>query len=50
MLPDFRIIKAGTLDDASWLKPRMHMWTSTKQPWLALGDQLRCFEKQPPVE
>ena len=50
ILPDLRIIKAGTLDDASWLKPRMHLWTSTKQPWLGLGDQLPCFEKQPPVE
>jgi hypothetical protein len=48
VLPNLRIVKAGTLDDASWLKPEVHLWTSTKQPWLALSDQLPCHEKQPP--
>jgi hypothetical protein len=27
-------IKAGTLDDASWISPVAHIWTETAQPWL----------------
>jgi hypothetical protein len=29
-------IKAGTLDDPSWVKPEVHMWCSEKQPWVVL--------------
>ena len=38
--PRLRVVKAGTLDDPSWLKPEMHIWTSSTQPWLRLDDQL----------
>jgi len=31
-------VKAGTLDDTSWLKPDAHYWTMRKQPWVALGE------------
>jgi hypothetical protein len=31
-------IKAGTLDDTSWLKPDSHYWTKRKQSWVALPD------------
>ena len=31
-------IKAGTLDDSSWVKPAAHIWCSEMQPWLKLGD------------
>ena len=31
-------IKAGTLDDASWVKPGVHMWCSSKQPWVVIED------------
>jgi hypothetical protein len=27
-------IKAGTLDDTSWLKPAGHIWTDSAQPWM----------------
>ena len=41
-------VRAGTLDDTSWLKPTRHIWTRSKQPWITLptGDQI--FEAQPP--
>jgi len=26
-------IKAGTLDDPSWLKPALEIWTDNAQPW-----------------
>jgi hypothetical protein len=32
--PGTVIIKAGSLDDRSWLKPGMHMWTRSAQPWV----------------
>ena len=31
-------IKAGTLDDASWVKPGIHMWCADKQPWVAIEE------------
>jgi hypothetical protein len=41
-------VRAGTLDDTSWLRPTRHIWTRSKQPWITLpaGDQI--FEAQPP--
>ena len=29
-------IKAGTLDDPSWVKPAVHLWCDEKQPWVAI--------------
>jgi hypothetical protein len=40
-------VRAGTLDDASWLHPTMHFWTRSKQPWIVLPDGSRTFETQP---
>jgi len=31
-------IKAGTLDDATWLAPTMHIWTAEKLPWVAIPE------------
>jgi hypothetical protein len=31
--PDLIFIKAGSLDDASWLKPAVEVWTTSGQPW-----------------
>ena len=41
-------VRAGTLDDTSWLRPTRHIWTRSKQPWvtLAVGDEV--FDRQPP--
>jgi hypothetical protein len=36
-------IKAGTLDDTSWLMPAGHIWTRSKQQFVAIGtDELVC--------
>ena len=37
-------VKAGTLDDVSWLSPDAHDWTRSKQPWMALPDDVACYE------
>jgi hypothetical protein len=34
LMPDMVLIKAGTLDDPSWLEPQMEIWGSSAQPWL----------------
>jgi hypothetical protein len=31
--PELTFIKAGSLDDASWLEPAVEVWTSPAQPW-----------------
>jgi hypothetical protein len=41
------IVKAGTLDDGSWLKPSLTLWTSSAQPWAHIDQSLPTFEKQP---
>jgi hypothetical protein len=39
-------IRAGTLDDTSWLRPTRHIWTRSKQPWIVLPEDDEVFEKQ----
>ncbi len=46
-IPDLAIIKAGTLDDASWVKPTMEIYCDSAQPWVALGGSMQRFEKMP---
>jgi hypothetical protein len=36
-------IKAGTLDDSTWLKPDAHYWIKSKQPWTQLPEDLPCY-------
>ncbi len=38
-------VKAGTLDDTSWLRPDAHYWTRRRQPWVALADDVPVFEE-----
>jgi hypothetical protein len=32
-MPDLAFIKAGTLDDTSWLMPTIEFWCRSAQPW-----------------
>jgi hypothetical protein len=32
-------IKAGTLDDATWLVPELEAWTESAQPWALHGER-----------
>ena len=36
-------LKAGTLDDTSYLKPDAHYWTARKQPWVKIPDGFPQF-------
>ncbi|WP_127520685.1 GFA family protein [Mesorhizobium sp. Z1-4] len=40
-------IKAGTLDDTSWLAPAGHIWTASKQKFVTIGDDEPCWDHQP---
>jgi hypothetical protein len=42
-----RRVRAGTLDDTSWLRPTAHFWTRSKQPWITLPEGDQVFETQP---
>nr|WP_211176216.1 GFA family protein [Brasilonema sp. UFV-L1] len=41
-------VKAGTLDDTSWLRPVGNLWTSSAQPWVMISEQMLNYEAQPP--
>ena len=40
-------VKAGTLDDTSWLKPVGNLWTQSSQKWVILSDEILNYEAQP---
>jgi hypothetical protein len=42
-----RRLRAGTLDDTSWLRPTVHVWTRSKQPWVFLPEGDKIFDTQP---
>ncbi|HIV73075.1 MAG TPA: GFA family protein [Candidatus Aquabacterium excrementipullorum] len=42
------VVKAGTLDDPAWLRPRMHLWCGSAQPWVTLPTDVPCLDTQPP--
>jgi hypothetical protein len=45
--PGMSFIKAGTLDDASWLKPTVEVWCGSAQPWVSLAGDRQKFAKTP---
>ena len=38
-------LKAGTLDDTSWLKPDAHYWTKRKQSWVVVPEGVAQFSE-----
>lgn len=45
--PEVVRLKPGTLDDTDIIQPDMHVWTSSKQAWVKLPDDMPCHETQP---
>lgn len=37
-------VKAGTLDDTSWLEPDACYWTASKQSWVTLPNEIPRYE------
>ena len=42
-----RLIKAGSLDDSSWLKIDSNFWSSTAREWSPVDETLHSFIKNP---
>lgn len=42
-------IKAGSLDDPSWVEPNAEIWADSKQPWANLKDDLASVPANPPA-
>lgn len=36
VMPALLFVKAGTLDDTSWLKPAVHLFCESKQAWVGI--------------
>jgi len=39
-----RFLRAGTLDNPAEFSPDVHIFTSTKQPWVTIPDKVPAFE------
>jgi hypothetical protein len=42
------VVKPGTLDDTSWLKPVGHIWTRSAQPWVKFEEGTLLYDGPPP--
>jgi hypothetical protein len=47
LAPGVTLIKAGSLDDASWLEPGAEFFTSSAQPWSPHFETAASFERGP---
>ncbi len=45
--PDLRFIKAGSLDDPSWVTPEASYWQVSAHPWDPVDTALPAFERNP---
>jgi hypothetical protein len=48
IMPGVSMIRAGTLDDRSWVNPAMEIYCDSAQPWVQLGGGMQRFPKMPP--
>ena len=47
VIPDLTFIKAGTLDDTSWLDPKVHLYCDSAQHWTPMPEGGQKFAKMP---
>lgn len=46
-MPDLVFVKAGSLDDASWIEPAAEVWGRSAQPWSPRFESTAQFERGP---
>jgi len=46
-MPDVAFLKAGTIEDTSWIEPTVEIWTRSAQPWAPHFDNAERFERTP---
>jgi hypothetical protein len=47
VMPEVAFLKAGTLDDASWLEPAIEVWSRSAQPWSPHFEHAARLERGP---
>lgn len=47
--PQLDWLKAGTLDDTSWVKPTVSIWCESAQPWVPQPEGVASFPQTPPA-
>lgn len=47
--PGMDWIKAGTLDDTSWLQPQVNIWCDSAQAWVQMSDAIPRIPGNPPA-
>ncbi|MBB4839371.1 hypothetical protein HNP52_002440 [Sphingomonas kyeonggiensis] len=48
--PGLAIVRAGTLDRSDEPSPRLHIWTSRKQPWIVIADDVPQWPESAPMD
>jgi hypothetical protein len=48
LTPTMDWLKAGTLDDTSWLQPKVNIWCDSAQPWVQMSDAIPRIPRNPP--
>ena len=48
-MPGFAFLKAGTLDDTSWLKPTTNIYCETAQSWVTMGEGMEHHDRMMPL-
>ena len=43
-----RVLRGGTFDDTSWLRPTAHFWTRSAQPWVVFPEGATIYPTAPP--
>jgi hypothetical protein len=47
VVPGVSFIKAGTLDDTTWLDPKMHIYCDSAERWTLIPESSQKFAKMP---
>tara|TARA_R110000765_G_scaffold50045_10_gene101695 strand:- start:12706 stop:13119 length:414 start_codon:yes stop_codon:yes gene_type:complete len=47
--PGITVIKAGTFDDTTWLRPQLHIWCNSAQSWVEIPKSLPHFAGNAPT-
>jgi hypothetical protein len=48
-MPMMRFVKAGSLDDSSWVKVDSTFWSGSAEDWSPVDDSCQSFEGNPPT-
>jgi hypothetical protein len=47
VMPEVVFVKAGSLDDASWVRPSVEAWTDSAQPWTPSFEETSRLQRGP---